>query len=67
MEMRKRQRSVENEAVPISDSSSARDEEGNAFEEVNEGTNNSASSLSLSLEVEVSGSSGDYVAIEAHM
>ncbi|KAJ8450569.1 hypothetical protein Cgig2_020206 [Carnegiea gigantea] len=51
--------SMENEAAPISDSSSASDEEGSTFEEVDKGTDNSASSLSLSLEAEVSGSSGD--------
>ncbi|KAJ8420116.1 hypothetical protein Cgig2_000796 [Carnegiea gigantea] len=58
MELQKRQRSVANEAVPISASSSTSDEEGSAFEEV-EGTDNSASSPSLSLEAEVSGSSRD--------
>ncbi|KAJ8430687.1 hypothetical protein Cgig2_018413 [Carnegiea gigantea] len=59
MELRKHQRFGANEAAPISDSSSASDEEGSAFEEVDEGTDNSASSLSLSLEAEVTESSGD--------
>ncbi|KAJ8436143.1 hypothetical protein Cgig2_033638 [Carnegiea gigantea] len=47
--------------APVRDSSSASDEEGSAFEEVDKGTNNSAGSLSLSLEAEVSRSSGDVV------
>jgi len=59
MELRKRQRSVENKVAPISDSSSASDDKGSAFEEADEGTENSASSPSVSLEAEVSGSSGD--------
>ncbi|KAJ8429910.1 hypothetical protein Cgig2_025340 [Carnegiea gigantea] len=58
MELRKHRRSVANE-VAISGSSSASDEDGSAFEEVDEGTDNSTSSLALSLKAEVSGNSGD--------
>ena len=59
MELRKHRRYMANEAASFSDSSSASDEGGSAFEEVDEGTDNLASSPSFSLEVEVSGSSGD--------
>ncbi|KAJ8439633.1 hypothetical protein Cgig2_021009 [Carnegiea gigantea] len=59
LELRKRRRPVANEAAPVSGSSSASDKEGSAFEGVDEGTDNSASSSSLSPEAEVSGSSGD--------
>ncbi|KAJ8427172.1 hypothetical protein Cgig2_024704 [Carnegiea gigantea] len=44
---------------PVSDSSSASDDEGSTFEEVDEGEENSASSPSLSLEAELGRSSGD--------
>ncbi|KAJ8428908.1 hypothetical protein Cgig2_011650 [Carnegiea gigantea] len=59
IELQKHRRTVANESSPVSDSSSASDEEGSAFEEEDEGTDNSASSSSLSLEAEVSGSSGN--------
>ncbi|KAJ8428409.1 hypothetical protein Cgig2_024555 [Carnegiea gigantea] len=57
MELRKRQRSVKNEATPIIDSRSA-------FEVVDEGTDNSASNPSLSLEAEVSQSNGEVQRME---
>jgi len=59
MELRKRRRSMESEAAPVIDSSLGSDDEGSTFGAVDEGTNNSASSPSLSLEAEVSESSGE--------
>jgi len=59
MELRKRRRSMENETTSVINSSSGSNDEGSAFEAVDEGTNNSISSPSLSLEAEVSESSGE--------
>ena len=62
MEMRKRHRCVEKEAISVSYStlsSSTSDDDGSAFETAEEGVENLSYSSSLSLEAEESGSSGE--------
>ena len=62
METRKRRRCIKKEATPVSystSSSSASEDDGSAFEAADEGMGNLSNNLSLSLEVEESGSSAE--------
>ncbi|KAJ8444592.1 hypothetical protein Cgig2_013871 [Carnegiea gigantea] len=64
MESRERQTCIQNEATPVSDSSFISDDDVSAFEALEEDRDNLPNNPSMSLEAEVSGSSGDMVMLE---